>query len=598
MQDSLSGELVARVLLELQSLQARGDLADAREMGFRIVTHDDGRIEWEDATTRGRSDCYTLMSESEAAATGLPSLAAAIRSLGAVARNISEGISTSQEPCMCLAPADRTQVSCYPGEGTGYKLHQDVSLTNSGRSNARVLTLILYLNSSWESAHGGHLRLMDATRAEDGEHRSHWDVEPRGGTLVVFDSILLHEVRPTWAKRFALTLWVEQQPAPATATPDPTAPPAASICSHMGPCHGARVPRYSQEPVLRIAHSELSTVVLVEQRLNDSAAAAFGADGTYRRLWPTSLTLSRYLAEHAELVRGRRVVELGAGSGAVGLVCAALGAAHVCITDVPGALQLITDNLHRNLSLEAKGNVRVAPCVWGERTHTQTLLADAGRFDVVIACEVIYKQEWRMLSALLDTMDVLLAHTPDAAILLAYQQRSSVLLDDQAFFGPAAERLRVQKASLRPYESSSIGEGCNEVPRDDLDLALDDRRLMLYQYTRASLGGNTSCGCASVKAATPPPPPAGEETLSDMVARIGLDHLSDALREQSVSQLAQAVLDDRPKTLARLRAAGVHELNERQKLANELTRSAKRRGFAPIRATQAAQGVIDVDSLD
>ena len=36
------------------------------------------------------------------------------------------------------------------------------------------------------------------------------DVAPRGGTLVVFDARLLHEVRPARRARRALTLWVAQ----------------------------------------------------------------------------------------------------------------------------------------------------------------------------------------------------------------------------------------------------------------------------------------------------------------------------------------------------------------------------------------------------
>ena len=54
------------------------------------------------------------------------------------------------------------------------------------------------------------------------------------------------------------------------------------------------------------------------------------------RLWPLSLTLCRWLCAHPEIVRGKRVVELGAGFGALGLVCAALGAAHVGV-DAPRA---------------------------------------------------------------------------------------------------------------------------------------------------------------------------------------------------------------------------------------------------------------------
>lgn len=47
-------------------------------------------------------------------------------------------------------------------------------------------------------------------------------------------------------------------------------------------------------------------------------------------LYPTSICLSDYLAEHAaEFVQGRNVLELGAGGGLPSLVCALEGAKNV-----------------------------------------------------------------------------------------------------------------------------------------------------------------------------------------------------------------------------------------------------------------------------
>ena len=103
----------------------------------------------------------------------------------------------------------------------------------------RVYTAILYLNDGWQPTDGGHLRLhrpaangdpapvpaiaSDATGqhcgdgspdpppaivgtwSEDGIH----DVEPRGGRLIIFDARrILHEVRPSYAPRWALSAWL------------------------------------------------------------------------------------------------------------------------------------------------------------------------------------------------------------------------------------------------------------------------------------------------------------------------------------------------------------------------------------------------------
>ena len=144
----------------------------------------------------------------------------------------------------------------------------------------------------------------------------------------------------------------------------------------------------------------LAHPILVEQR--PDAPTMQGADGTSRRLWPAAIVLARYLYAHPELVRGKRVVELGAGAGAAGLVCAALGATHVSLTDEPDALPLLSDNVARNESAGALGgcSLAVLPCSWGDEEHISALVeAAGGPFDVVIACEVVYKQEPEVLQA-------------------------------------------------------------------------------------------------------------------------------------------------------------------------------------------------------
>eukprot|EP00928_Gymnodinium_smaydae_P012266 TRINITY_DN14456_c0_g2_i1.p1 TRINITY_DN14456_c0_g2~~TRINITY_DN14456_c0_g2_i1.p1 ORF type:complete len:248 (+),score=31.68 TRINITY_DN14456_c0_g2_i1:112-855(+) len=223
-----------------------------------------------------------------------------------------------------------------------------------------------------------------------------------------------------------------------------------------------------EERVLTISHDAQSCDVCVEQR---PESRFDGADGTNARLWPTSVVMARYLCANPGLIRNKRVVELGAGAGTVGLVCAALGASHVCITDVPGALPLIADNLDRNPSLKSSGAVTVAPCTWGERAHIDAVLALGGKYDVVLACEVVYKQEEDVLQALVETQDLLLSDASDAQIMLAYEFRSN-LVEDFAYFGPASDRFEVEQITLREFELEFAGDQGDE-----------DGRL-LYRYTR------------------------------------------------------------------------------------------------------------------
>ncbi len=57
------------------------------------------------------------------------------------------------------------------------------------------------------------------------------------------------------------------------------------------------------------------------------------SDGLGLDLWPASALLCEQLLGYPELIRGRRVLELGSGVGLVGLLAARAGAAHVTLSD-------------------------------------------------------------------------------------------------------------------------------------------------------------------------------------------------------------------------------------------------------------------------
>jgi len=52
--------------------------------------------------------------------------------------------------------------------------------------------------------------------------------------------------------------------------------------------------------------------------------------------WAGGLALARYVLDHPEAVRGRRVVDLGAGSGLVAIAAAKAGAASVLAAEIDG----------------------------------------------------------------------------------------------------------------------------------------------------------------------------------------------------------------------------------------------------------------------
>jgi predicted nicotinamide N-methyase len=50
--------------------------------------------------------------------------------------------------------------------------------------------------------------------------------------------------------------------------------------------------------------------------------------------WAGGQALARYILDHSELVRGKRVLDIGAGSGLVGIAACKAGAAHVLAADI------------------------------------------------------------------------------------------------------------------------------------------------------------------------------------------------------------------------------------------------------------------------
>ncbi|KAJ1554336.1 N-acetylglucosaminyltransferase [Nowakowskiella sp. JEL0078] len=89
------------------------------------------------------------------------------------------------------------QLAYFPGKGAQYTAHRDCSPLNPERR----LTMLFYVNPSWKPGDGGELRLHPA-----GSHAV--DIEPLANRLLIFRCDLLHQVLPTFADRFAVTMWL------------------------------------------------------------------------------------------------------------------------------------------------------------------------------------------------------------------------------------------------------------------------------------------------------------------------------------------------------------------------------------------------------
>ncbi|XP_062600843.1 protein N-lysine methyltransferase METTL21A-like [Saccostrea cucullata] len=104
-------------------------------------------------------------------------------------------------------------------------------------------------------------------------------------------------------------------------------------------------------------------------------------------VWDAAVVLSEYLeAGHVHL-EGKRVIELGAGSGLVGMVATLLGAETI-LTDQEKAIPYLTKVVTSNLPEELKGKSEVKALDWqgNLESYQET-------FDVILGADIIYIED-------------------------------------------------------------------------------------------------------------------------------------------------------------------------------------------------------------
>jgi len=124
----------------------------------------------------------------------------------------------------------------------------------------------------------------------------------------------------------------------------------------------------------------LATEVVPLWRATEEELAKIGVPPPYWAFaWAGGQALARYVLDHPELVRGKRVLDIGAGSGLVGLAAARAGAASVLATDIDAfACAAIRLNAAAN-------NCTV--------TATQDdVIGTAGDWDIILVGDLFYER--------------------------------------------------------------------------------------------------------------------------------------------------------------------------------------------------------------
>lgn len=147
-------------------------------------------------------------------------------------------------------------------------------------------------------------------------------------------------------------------------------------------------------------------------------------------VWDASLVFVKFLERNCRKgrfspakLKGKRVIELGAGCGVSGFGMALLGC-DVVVTDQNEVLPLLQRNVERNISRimqknpESFGSIKVSELQWGDESHIKAV---GPPFDYIIGTDVVYVEH--LLEPLLQT--VLALSGPRTTILLGYEIRST-----------------------------------------------------------------------------------------------------------------------------------------------------------------------------
>jgi len=161
-------------------------------------------------------------------------------------------------------------------------------------------------------------------------------------------------------------------------------------------------------------HSEPVEVLVPQKDVGEEAVV----------VWDSALVLSYFLVKHRQefLSPNTRVLELGAGTGAVGLVTAALGAGKVTVTDLPRVIPLLEEAIALNSNLK---NIEAKALTWGEWTEENSFEEKEEKnetcYDLILVSDCIYYEA--CVEPLIQTLTKFCKLNKNCRVLLSYEVR-------------------------------------------------------------------------------------------------------------------------------------------------------------------------------
>ena len=144
-------------------------------------------------------------------------------------------------------------------------------------------------------------------------------------------------------------------------------------------------------------------------------------------VWDAAIVLAKYLETNTAMVRSKEVVELGSGTGAVGLCAGVLGADKVILTDQEDLVEFLSHNIELNTEVTpSESGVSALPLQWGNNTHIENVMNMVTRVDLVLVSDCVFYKE--SLDDLVETLQLL--SDKQTRILLTYEERDSQIKHD------------------------------------------------------------------------------------------------------------------------------------------------------------------------
>ena len=190
--------------------------------------------------------------------------------------------------------------------------------------------------------------------------------------------------------------------------------PAELVQSRFLTCY-VTAPQSANKPIARIRGRAFN----IDKGFSICGRAIQIHDGSERSLgtglntWDGAVVLAKYLEANPHLVAGKRVLELGSGTGLAGIAAAMLGAEVSVLTDLEYTMENLRLNIRNNLNgTEAADRVYARALDWGdpkayifpkdimsncdsssESTLSESPSSRGENWDVILGADVVWVEE-------------------------------------------------------------------------------------------------------------------------------------------------------------------------------------------------------------